>query len=198
MNYLQIVTLTTSFNLNWPKEVLSIFKAQNSANSASDQLFSFDCLLQNDDSTDNVYYNKLIFMACMPLIIAIGILFFRIPNKICNKSIKKLKGDYVSTFVILIFLIHPNVIQALFSSFNCKEINSGEYWLVSDLDIRCWSEKHIFYSFTVALPGIIVWGLALPAIILLFIKKHKTKLNKLSVRIRFGFFYNGYRGSCYY
>jgi len=49
MNYLQLVMLTASFNLDWPEQVLELFSVQDQAGSVSDHIFSVDCFLERDD-----------------------------------------------------------------------------------------------------------------------------------------------------
>ena len=70
-NYLQIVFLTTQFNLDWPSYVIQLFTVQKSAASSSSQIFSIDCYFANgqDISTEVLYYNKLILSALLPLVI---------------------------------------------------------------------------------------------------------------------------------
>ena len=67
-NYLQIVFLTTQFNLEWPSYVIQLFTVQKSAATASDQIFSLDCYFTNDKTVDSetLYYNKIILAALLP------------------------------------------------------------------------------------------------------------------------------------
>lgn len=53
------------------------------------------------------------------------------------------------------------------------EIDEGEYWLVYDLDTRCWDNDHSSLALFVALPGIIVWSIAIPVICLWYLIKNK-------------------------
>ncbi|CAG9309797.1 unnamed protein product [Blepharisma stoltei] len=198
MNYLQLVMLVSTFNLNWPSQVIAIFSVQNNAGSVSEQFFSFDCFLQAGGSPDQVYYNKLIFMSLLPILVAILCLLAWCLIKCKKRNFRNLWNDYVSTCIILLFLLHPNIVKTMFGSFNCKQINDGEYWLVSNMDIRCWNSNHIFYILLVALPSIIVWGIGIPAICLMGLMKNRRNLNDLGVRLKFGFFFNGYSGKCYY
>lgn len=82
--------------------------------------------------------------------------------------------------------------------FSCKEIADGEYWLVENLEIRCWDSKHFFFAIFVALPGIVVWGVGIPGICLFFLRRLRKKLDYISVRLKFGFLFNGFNKSHYY
>ena len=69
-NYLQLVLLTTKFQLQWPSYVTQLFSVQQSMATASDQIFSLDCYFTNKgDSYSKIYYNKIIITALLPGII---------------------------------------------------------------------------------------------------------------------------------
>ena len=87
----------------------------------------------------------------------------------------------------------------MFSAFSCMEIEDGKMWLVENLEIQCWEEKHLFYVLAVALPSIVIWGIGVPALCLtLLYTKFKKRLNEVNVKVRFGFLYNGYEKQEYY
>lgn len=52
LNYLQLITLTSSFNLNWPTYMLHLVKAQQTVGNVSDQVFSIDCFFENNTPED--------------------------------------------------------------------------------------------------------------------------------------------------
>lgn len=201
VNYLQLVMLTTTFDLQWPSLVLKIFSIQNDAGTVTDQIFSFDCFLNVDGGEEGmkqVYFNKLILMSLIPIVIAVAVLIFWVALGVFKKSFKNFQNDFVSTLVILLFLIHPNLVKTMFGAFSCKEIDPGEFWLTDNLDIRCWDGSHVFYSVSVALPSIIVWGIGIPSTCLYFLWKNHRNLESISVRLRFGFLFNGYKNRSYY
>ncbi|CAG9321390.1 unnamed protein product [Blepharisma stoltei] len=198
LNYLQMVILTSTFKLNWPSEVLEIFQVQSSTDYVYQQLYSFECLLQEESSRDLLYYKSLILISLLPLFMAILALIIWIIIKFKQKSFKNFWDDYCSTCIILLFLVHPGIVKKMFASFNCTEINYGEYWLEEDLDVRCWNDDHIFYILVVSLPSIIIWGILLPTVCLFALVKSRNHLKELNVRLRFGFLFNGYQLSRYY
>ena len=80
----------------------------------------------------------------------------------------------MSSVVILLFLIHPSLVTYSFHNFKCKEIDD-EFRIQDDLEIVCWSPAHTFYSYFVALPSIILWGLGIPFFALaILINSRKT------------------------
>jgi hypothetical protein len=46
MNYLQMIIVAASLNLNWPSFVSAFLNGQETAGSVTEQLFSYDCLMQ--------------------------------------------------------------------------------------------------------------------------------------------------------
>ena len=74
--------------------------------------------------------------------------------------------------VILLFLIHPNIVQYMFFDFKCYDIED-EIRVINDLEIICWSELHSFFSFFIALPSLIIWGAGIPAFAFLLMRKVK-------------------------
>ncbi|CAG9326025.1 unnamed protein product [Blepharisma stoltei] len=197
-NYLQMIMLMTTFDLSWPSLVVDLFAVQSQAGSVSEQAYSFDCFLDTGQGMDQVYFNKLILMSLIPIVIGLISLLFWGTMAIYKRSAKTFKNDLISTIVILLFLFHPNLVKAMFGVFSCRELDSGEYWLVDNLDIRCWNSRHIFYSLVVAVPSIIVWGIGIPTVSLFFLWRNKRALDTISVRLKFGFLFNGYKYRAYY
>ncbi|CAG9325837.1 unnamed protein product [Blepharisma stoltei] len=198
LNYLQMVILTSTFKLNWPSEILKLFYIQSSTDYIYQQLYSFQCLLEDENSYSKVFYKSLIMISLIPILMAILAIIIWIIIKLKQRSLKNFWDDYISTCIILLFLVHPSIIKKMFASFNCTEINSGEYWLEEDLDIRCWDDEHKFYVLVVSLPSILFWGILLPTICLVALIRKRGHLEELNVRLRYGFLFNGYHLKQYY
>ena len=116
-------------------------------------------------------------------------------------KIKKLNQDYngksISTLVILLFLIHPNLVQIMFSDFQCTPIDDKtRVWL--DLEIICWSGVHKFVSYFIALPSIIAWGIGIPFFAFILLMRVRNKLDLIETKEKYGFLYRGYRKELYY
>ncbi|CAG9321940.1 unnamed protein product [Blepharisma stoltei] len=201
INYVQLIALTTTFNLSWPNYVKQLFAVQNNASFVSDQVFSFDCLLYStyDLKGDNeVYYQKLFIMAVIPFGIPIIAGCVWISISLLKRSFNLFKDNMATTSIISIFLMHPSLLKAYFSSFDCKELDYGKYWLADDLDLRCWNSQHIFYVTAVSVPAILLWGIGVPTLCLFLLWKNKKILTNINVRIKYGFLFNGYKTRSYY
>ena len=196
-NYTQIVYLTTQFKMNWPETVLTLFSIQKSAATATEQVFSMDCYIEGEDTTE-AYFQKLIVMAVLPPIIWTASLVVWTFIAICKGNYTYFKKELITTMIVLFFLVHPNVVRLMFSAFACTEIEGKGHWLMENLEIECWDQKHTFYALGVALPSILVWGVGTPYLVLLFMYKQRKYLFKEHNKVRFGFLFNGYKTSEFY
>ena len=96
------------------------------------------------------------------------------------------------------FLLHPNIVKTTFAVFSCMEIDDGEFWLLDDLDIRCWQGDHTKFAISVALPGVIAWGIGIPTFALVLIYRNRKVLAEISTKAKYGFLYGGYYETRYY
>lgn len=74
----------------------------------------------------------------------------------------------------------------------------GETRLKFDLEVRCYKKAHSFWSFYVALPGMIGWGVGIPIFALLLLIRERDRIDKLEIRQRFGFLFRGYKIRYYF
>ncbi|CAG9325839.1 unnamed protein product [Blepharisma stoltei] len=118
--------------------------------------------------------------------------------KVRKKKWNPISDDFICNCIILLFLINPGLIETLFSIFSCREINSGEYWLNIDLDIQCWDFDHIFYSYLIILPAILIWGVIIPGLWLIKLIRYKDRLQDTRVKLRYGFICSGYSKEFFY
>jgi hypothetical protein len=201
-NYLQLVLLVTQLSLQWPSFVLSFFKAQSLSGSVDQQILSFECYLAGDDpqgdSYKTVYYERLILLAVLPLIISAAVLAFWLTVFYFKRRRSILRKELVATAVVLFFLVHPSLVKEYFAFFSCRQLDGSDLWLTSNLDIKCFDEQHSLYAFSVALPAILIWGVGVPSFILAVLFKKRRSLGTLLMKCRFGFFYNGFKKTHFY
>ena len=200
VNYLQLVAATSSFNMDWPSYAVALFNAHENVANVGTRAFSFDCLLDSggDDNQAQAFYAKIVMVAVTPLgIILLAVLFWGSLALICQKK-TYIKHHVVNSIVVAFFVAHPSIVSFSFDVFNCRQLNKGEYWLNSALNIRCWDRLHTRYSLIVALPSLILWGTLAPMLALLALISHRNNLISQEMRIRLGFLYTGYELRKYY
>jgi len=132
-------------------------------------------------NSNNVYFLKLVFFAFLPVLLAAGdILFWIIYLRIKHRHKKEgrydsIKNDFIVTLVILLFLVHPNITKAMFSSFNCMSVE-GVYYLREDIDYVCYEGSHLIYLLIISVPSIILWSIGIPLAVLFVLIKNKSVL----------------------
>ncbi|CAG9321992.1 unnamed protein product [Blepharisma stoltei] len=201
INYAQLISLTTTFSLSWPNYVKKLFSIQSNANFISDQIFSFDCLLYYNkllQGESKIYYQKLLIMAILPISIPLISVIYWLSISLAQKSFAFFRDNIITTSIIASFLVHPGLIKYYFSSFDCTELDDNKYWLVNELNLRCWDSQHIFYITAISLPAILVWGIGIPTAFLFLLIKNRSQLGNINMRIKYGFLFNGYRQESYY
>ena len=123
MSHLQLLTLTASFNLKWPSSVDNLLNSPKPATGISTQIISFDWFLdQRKNGGLNIirlYYQKMIMYAALPLIMAVvSTLFWTIFYCWARRTEANNKnGRIVASLIILFFLVHPSIVQYMFSNF---------------------------------------------------------------------------------
>lgn len=139
-----------------------------------------------------VVYQKMLLIAVLPvLVVLVSVTVWSIILKI-KKSMKDLEVKVIATIVILSFLVHPSITETMVDLFNCH-IFDGELRLQNDLQVICYSGYHYLFALGVALPCLIVYGLGIPAIVWVLMKKEKERLDTKAAKEKFGFLYNGYK-----
>jgi hypothetical protein len=201
VNYLQLVLLTTQLRLEWPSFVYELFSIQSSAGTLSNQFLNVDCYLgdsSNDDAYKDLYFDKIKIIALIPVIFSLAATAFWTVHFSVRRDKGVFRRQWVATLVVLFFLIHPNILRSNFSYFSCTEIQSGEFWLNENLDIRCFDSKHNSFALVVVLPVLVIWGLLVPILVLLYLVRNRRELSEINMKLRFGFLYNGFKQSKFY
>eukprot|EP00347_Sterkiella_histriomuscorum_P007237 403349735 len=206
MNHLQLILLTASFNFDWPTLVVEFFSSVKPVAQVSTQIFSFDCFLNikgnaNDynetSNIERIFFQKLIILALLPFILLFASWSFWSSFYTIKKYKRSYKGKLISTLVIVLFLVHPSIVQFMFNNFRCIDVD-GDSRIQDDLYVVCWDSTHTIISYFVALPCIFVWGLGIPFFAFILLTKDRKNLEQIEVRERLGFLYRGFRAELYY
>lgn len=153
--------------------------------------------IQSDIKWSRIFFLKLVIISLLPFLIAAVCFGFWNTYKLIRRSTHSVFGKSLSTIVIILFFVHPNIVQYMFFNFKCLEVD-GDSRVEDDLEVVCWSSVHKFYSLFVAVPSIIVWGLGIPFFAFLLLSRVRKSLDKLESRERLGFLYRGYKKDFYY
>lgn len=66
------------------------------------------------------------------------------------------------------------------------------------MTIECYHAAHSFWSFAVAMPSIIVWGLGIPFFAYVMMFRARKELDTVATKEKFGFLYAGYQQQYFY
>ncbi len=223
MNYAQIFSLASAFEINWPGDVRVLFRTAKDFSSPRVSFYSSDCTIGWN------YYNKLFLYLTLPvffIVISWGILriiacqYEKERNRIIEKRLYlemgfETKQDYtmlfppkkvyqrawtITTIVVGTFLMWPTIIKQSLTIFGC--VKYGEkYYLIEDLSIECYDTTHSKYLYTCGL-ALIVYGMGIPIIGYSFLYKYRYHLydskNKYENATPLSFLFLGYRNEVWY
>lgn len=199
LNYLQLVMLTSSFQMRWPSYMEQLFNIQRSAGNATEQVFAIDCFFSGtNDSQANSVRMKLVAMALAPFLILCAALVIWLPVALLRRRVAYLANEMIASIVICFFLVHPSIVKFVFSFLYCRELDPGQYWLNDFLNIPCWDRTHYRYVLIAAVPSLIGWGASVPLLCLLVLYRNRNRLGLMEFKLRLGFVYNGYEFSKFY
>eukprot|EP00347_Sterkiella_histriomuscorum_P017498 403349122 len=246
VNHLQLISLTQSFNFDFPEELVKFFSGTGDVKeSTATQILSVDCFMDkrqsdNEQMNPELYFQKLMIIALIPIIIVLTVFVIwsilkgyierkrkinlgkewkdkiqtyvkvikkgdPLEQEVARIQLSKLKqkaqyeivGKIISTIVILLFFMHPTIVEYSVSNFNCYPIEE-ERRVKVDLTIKCYEGNHQFFSFAVALPCLLIWGIGIPFFALVLLFKNKEKLTEIETKEKLGFLYNGYKKEYFY
>ena len=144
-------------------------------------------------------YLKALMTLLMPIMVVICMLgFWFTLAAIRKKSRKNLKKNFTLSTVVLLYILHPPLITTGMGLFNCIELESNEFWLVKDLQVRCWDSEHSRFAFGIGIPMLVVWGLGLPIAGFIALYWNRNRLFHQDVLGRFRMMYQGLSPQYYY
>lgn len=58
----------------------------------------------------------------------------------------------------------------------CMQLEIGEYWIYTNLNIRCWDSKHLLWSLLVGIPSMLVYVIGFPVLAFMILHKKRNLL----------------------
>lgn len=222
MNYAQIFTLASSFEINWPEMILVLFDRTKEFSSPKISFYSSDCTIGWD------YYDKLLIYIILPIIyvflvvLILNLYTFMVYEKKRKKKVenndwgKHITEDEFKKFhpepmifykswlctstLIGLFLAWPTIIKQSLSIIPCKRFGN-KYYLLEDLSIECYTSKHYSYS-VLCYVSLIVYGILVPLIAFNLIREKRFSLydfeSKYEMPAPLSFLFLGYREEVWY
>ena len=69
----------------------------------------------------------------------------------------------------------------MFHYYSCKDIDS-EKRVTDDLEIECWGAEHIWFSLSIAVPSLIIWGFGIPLFAWIVLARNSDELELTETR----------------
>ncbi len=117
------------------------------------------------DGTDEgvpIFFEKLIIFGLLPLIVALLCLVFWFTIALIRKRpFKEFLSKYISTLIVVLFLVHPDIAKSMFLTFNCLEVD-GVYRMKENVKSVCYKDEHLFFISILVFPAIGIWVLGIP------------------------------------
>ncbi|KAL4430440.1 hypothetical protein ABPG74_013290 [Tetrahymena malaccensis] len=195
MNYMQLAKLVNTFQVQLPSWLQIL--PQYLGSPIDNFLYTFDCYLNKISSNKiPLIYLRTIWTLVMPVMYIIGMsLFYFIFVKL--KWTKFHKNHLISGLVFLIYFLQSNMVSNLLSVMACREIDNKKY-ILADITYLCYTKTHIQYIFAICIPGLLLWAVILPILIVRKLSKNQNNLENSNIRIPYGFLYQDYKQQYYY
>lgn len=85
-----------------------------------------------------VFFQKLIMYGLLPFILTgLSFLFWLVVAKVKKQSMSEFRGKFISTLIVVLFLVHPNIAKSMFLTFNCLEID-GVFRMKENVQSVCY------------------------------------------------------------
>ena len=219
MNYAQVFSLCSSFQINWPFLIRYIFERAKEFSSPRVSFYSSDCAIGWS------YYDKLIVYLALPIfyMIIVTIIIALISLCYCSNNKKKMKkiikkedrDKYIqkkptcmeffiawekTAIVVGTFLSWPTIVEKTLEVMNCEKIGDM-YYLEKDVSVICYDSKH--YQFLiVSYIAIILYGIGIPLLGFYLLYKYRYRLydmqNRYDGSTPLSFLFLGYREKRWY
>lgn len=174
-NYFQILTLASSYELNWQDTLKEFLEVVSIVSRSSEALLSVDCLLRDKGYTMYPLYVKVILCAILPIFLTgISIVFWGIVNTLVKVDLKR---SLAITIIVLLFVSLPPITSITFTLLNCTDaFSDGHHYLSIDVGVTCWEGEHGKVSLQAAVPTILLWIIGTPFLAFLILFRKRAQL----------------------
>jgi predicted outer membrane repeat protein len=199
-SFLQFNSLATAFNFKWPDAVMWIMNLQKEMAEIAANIISVDCAAYQTGSTFSLFYMKKIVIAFLPPIVVIIplvlIVMWAIILKLFGREISfhSMRVTLVTSVIVVLFFLLPMITHQAFGMLSCIKlgIDSSDYFIVDNMDERCWGSQHFFYMMVVCLPMVVMYVFGIPFFSFRLLWKNRFELHTADVKQYFFFLYTGY------
>ena len=235
-NSIQLNALAASCNIAWPTGASDIIKVQQTISQLASSFISIDCFLEPGATTVSAFYIKSMLFSVLPIFVIILPWLFFLPKYFYDSrnilgpagpadefeqslqlatAWRMMYRQYVTSVIVLLFLLHPSLTQTTMFLFACMKIgpNPTDYYLLADLGEQCYTATYYKYAIGVGLPCLVFYVFGIPLMFFLILRyyqpvkneegdddKKDDELNapRKEIRVITNFLQSGYRAKYYY
>lgn len=81
----------------------------------------------------------------------------------------------MASSIVTLYALHPTITKMSINLFYCMEINPGEEWLFSDLEIKCWDRDHLMWTY-LGVFSILIWVVGVPLKGYFYLRENQKQL----------------------
>lgn len=118
-------------------------------------------------------------------------------------------AEMYTSFVVGLFLIHPNLMDYNFKLLSCIQVSPNDYLLLADTSFACYTPEHTTWIFALFLPFLVLWTVGIPMMAwkilypyreLLYLEGDEAFNNpeRRKIDSYYQFLYQGYGGHFWY
>ncbi|EAR83879.2 transmembrane protein, putative (macronuclear) [Tetrahymena thermophila SB210] len=194
MHYIQIAVIVNSYDFNVP--YLTEYVPYLISSPLKNTIYSFDCVFAYFVSIPIVYFRS-IWSLIVPFFYLVTITIIYLSIYIMKKPKRYNKFYIYNGLLFMLVLFQPGIVSSLFYVISCRQI-ADKYYISADVTYECYTKQYFQYLLLLMIPGIILWGVAIPFFILKNIYNNKSRLDLYEVKLKFGFLYVDYKKQYYY
>ncbi|CDW77569.1 UNKNOWN [Stylonychia lemnae] len=201
-NFFQILSCTNVMNLGWPGPLQRFLESFSHIGDSVQNAMYIDCLISSSNSNKESHlsiYIKTMIIGFLPILIislfAFGFLFMIVSKQ---TQLQRARFWFVLMIIIVMHFTYPTIVRSIFNLFFCIELDKGEYWLQSDMEVNCFDGQHIKLGLLIGLPIVLIWLIILPLKTLWLIFNQREVYKTHSFNEKFKFICSGLKKDQFY
>jgi hypothetical protein len=109
----------------------------------------------------------------LPVLLVLFLIFFWfVVSRIDKKPAGEYLGKFMSSLIVVLFLVHPNIAKSMFLAFNCIEVD-GVYRMKENIKNVCYEGVHLKFVSVLVFPAVGLWVFGIPLLAFLVLLRNK-------------------------
>ena len=188
INFIQFNAIALAFAFDWQAAFADLLTAEDAVMSFGTAYLQLGCLTRGN--TQPFVAETLVFLLFLPLVL---VLLWIVGKALGHPNMAKTTG------AVICFLLQPTLTQRAMLVFSCVRLGNGpdDFFLMQDLDLRCWSSEHAVLVALLGVPMLCVYVLGIPAGFFLLLRQ-KSKQDKDQFDQNYRWIWLGYQDQYLY